>query len=294
MRGGPPTPSHSPTPHPNLAHLRPPTHTPDPPPPPRYKKIKKQCEANPPCHMGGFTRLLHSGKEDDLMAEIPTFVADPLPPEHPDHGWVWCCVSLISLDSVVVGVIGWAGLCWGGGRPDDARDPHLCGHPPATPEHPDHSWVAGQGGSSVFGVCWGCPGEGSATFMAGGAPRTPGARVVGWVGRWVRGAQGQIPSCAHHLSSPVVQSSDSCRTRAGGPVASAWPAVRPDPVPPSLCPEVIRSFLGCRLARNSLLSAARPLPPPLPPPPHTGCRYVVLNRPYALLQWAQKATIPEK
>lgn len=36
--------------------------------------------------MGGFTRLLHSGKEDDLMAEIPTWVAQPLPPEHPDHG----------------------------------------------------------------------------------------------------------------------------------------------------------------------------------------------------------------
>ncbi len=37
--------------------------------------------------MGGFTRLLHEGKADDLMEEIPTFVANPLPAEHqPDDG----------------------------------------------------------------------------------------------------------------------------------------------------------------------------------------------------------------
>lgn len=29
--------------------------------------------------MGGFTRVLHSGKPDGLMDEIPTFVVDPLP-----------------------------------------------------------------------------------------------------------------------------------------------------------------------------------------------------------------------
>jgi hypothetical protein len=29
--------------------------------------------------MGGFTRLLHSGQADDLMDEVPTFVAQPLP-----------------------------------------------------------------------------------------------------------------------------------------------------------------------------------------------------------------------
>jgi hypothetical protein len=29
--------------------------------------------------MGGFTRLLHSGTPDDLVDEIPTFVAQPLP-----------------------------------------------------------------------------------------------------------------------------------------------------------------------------------------------------------------------
>jgi hypothetical protein len=31
--------------------------------------------------MGGFTRLLHSGEPDDLMDEIPTWVAQPLPPD---------------------------------------------------------------------------------------------------------------------------------------------------------------------------------------------------------------------
>jgi hypothetical protein len=29
--------------------------------------------------MGGFTRILHSGKPDNLMDEIPTTVVDPLP-----------------------------------------------------------------------------------------------------------------------------------------------------------------------------------------------------------------------
>jgi hypothetical protein len=29
--------------------------------------------------MGGFTRILHSGKADNLMDEIPTVVVDPLP-----------------------------------------------------------------------------------------------------------------------------------------------------------------------------------------------------------------------
>lgn len=31
--------------------------------------------------MGGFTRLLHSGEEDEWMDEIPTVVVDPLPEE---------------------------------------------------------------------------------------------------------------------------------------------------------------------------------------------------------------------
>ncbi len=52
----------------------------------RYKKVKKQCEAAGGCQMGSFTRLLHTGQPDDLMNEIPTWVAQPLPAEHPDHG----------------------------------------------------------------------------------------------------------------------------------------------------------------------------------------------------------------
>ena len=30
------------------------------------------------CHMGGWTRLLHSGEPDELMQEIPTHVVNPL------------------------------------------------------------------------------------------------------------------------------------------------------------------------------------------------------------------------
>jgi hypothetical protein len=37
--------------------------------------------------MGGFTRLLHSGKPDDLMDEIPTVVVDPLPASMVEHSW---------------------------------------------------------------------------------------------------------------------------------------------------------------------------------------------------------------
>lgn len=40
-----------------------------------YKKFKDQ----PGSEMGGFTRVLHSGKPDAFMDEIPTFVVDPLP-----------------------------------------------------------------------------------------------------------------------------------------------------------------------------------------------------------------------
>lgn len=53
-----------------------------------YKKIKRQCEEQGDCDMGGFTRILHSGEPDDLMKEIPTFVAKTLPPEHPNHGYI--------------------------------------------------------------------------------------------------------------------------------------------------------------------------------------------------------------
>lgn len=40
-----------------------------------YKKMKERDGSE----MGGFTRVLHSGKPDNLMEEIPTFVVDPLP-----------------------------------------------------------------------------------------------------------------------------------------------------------------------------------------------------------------------
>lgn len=40
-----------------------------------YKKMKEKEGSE----MGGFTRVLHSGKPDSLMDEIPTFVVDPLP-----------------------------------------------------------------------------------------------------------------------------------------------------------------------------------------------------------------------
>ncbi|XP_028757919.1 hydroxyproline O-arabinosyltransferase 1-like [Neltuma alba] len=39
----------------------------------------KKFQNHPNSEMGGFTRILHSGKPDNLMDEIPTFVAQPLP-----------------------------------------------------------------------------------------------------------------------------------------------------------------------------------------------------------------------
>jgi hydroxyproline O-arabinosyltransferase len=46
-----------------------------------FKKQQKACreQYGDDCHMGGFTRLLHSGSDDDLSQEIPTHVAQPLP-----------------------------------------------------------------------------------------------------------------------------------------------------------------------------------------------------------------------
>lgn len=40
-----------------------------------FKKFKD----SPNSEMGGYTRILHSGKPDKYMDEIPTFVAQPLP-----------------------------------------------------------------------------------------------------------------------------------------------------------------------------------------------------------------------
>ncbi|MQM07707.1 hypothetical protein Taro_040556 [Colocasia esculenta] len=39
----------------------------------------KQVKSMPGSEMGGFTRILHSGRSDELMDEIPTMVVDPLP-----------------------------------------------------------------------------------------------------------------------------------------------------------------------------------------------------------------------
>ncbi|KAI3426134.1 hypothetical protein D9Q98_008513 [Chlorella vulgaris] len=47
-----------------------------------YLKTKAACDAAGSCPMGGYTRLLHSGEPDDYMAEIPTVVVEPLPPEY--------------------------------------------------------------------------------------------------------------------------------------------------------------------------------------------------------------------
>lgn len=46
-----------------------------------FMKQKKKCieKWGNDCPMGGFTRLLHSGQDDDLSAEIPTHVVQPLP-----------------------------------------------------------------------------------------------------------------------------------------------------------------------------------------------------------------------
>ena len=40
-----------------------------------YKEMSDRLGSD----MGGFTRILHSGKPDGLMDEIPTMVVDPLP-----------------------------------------------------------------------------------------------------------------------------------------------------------------------------------------------------------------------
>ncbi|KAG2278492.1 hypothetical protein Bca52824_061047 [Brassica carinata] len=50
-----------------------------------FKKAK--ASAGPGSEMGGFTRILHNGKPDKYMDEIPTFVAQPLP-SGMDQGYV--------------------------------------------------------------------------------------------------------------------------------------------------------------------------------------------------------------
>lgn len=51
-----------------------------------WKALKQQ--EGPGSPVGGYTRLLHSGYADGLMAEVPTVVVDPLPPEVPDGGYI--------------------------------------------------------------------------------------------------------------------------------------------------------------------------------------------------------------
>lgn len=59
----------------------------------------KEMRDRPGSDMGGFTRILHSGKPDGLMDEIPTMVVDPLP-EGKDKvrfWWLflfWCLFSV--------------------------------------------------------------------------------------------------------------------------------------------------------------------------------------------------------
>ncbi|XP_072972538.1 hydroxyproline O-arabinosyltransferase 1-like [Typha angustifolia] len=47
----------------------------------------KKARDGPGSEMGGFTRILHSGRADEFMEEIPTFVADPLP-DGSDQGYI--------------------------------------------------------------------------------------------------------------------------------------------------------------------------------------------------------------
>ncbi|XP_044471554.1 hydroxyproline O-arabinosyltransferase 1-like isoform X3 [Mangifera indica] len=47
----------------------------------------KKFRDGPNSEMGGFTRILHSGKADKFMDEIPTFVAQPLPPGTDQPPW---------------------------------------------------------------------------------------------------------------------------------------------------------------------------------------------------------------
>ena len=70
-----------------------------------YMKLKDY----PLSDMGGFTRTLHDGKEDDLMEEIPTFVAKPLPSDRgyvilnrPWGVWQWLARTQIDEDSVLM------------------------------------------------------------------------------------------------------------------------------------------------------------------------------------------------
>lgn len=70
-----------------------------------YLKFKD----HPLSDMGGFPRILHDGQEDDLMDEIPTFVAKPLPSERgyiilnrPWGIWQWLARTKIDEDHILL------------------------------------------------------------------------------------------------------------------------------------------------------------------------------------------------
>lgn len=56
-----------------------------------YKKVKDL----PGSGMGGFTRVLHSGRADNLMEEIPSFVVDPLPDGIDRVSYYYLCLNQV-------------------------------------------------------------------------------------------------------------------------------------------------------------------------------------------------------
>ncbi|GFY96905.1 hypothetical protein Acr_11g0012110 [Actinidia rufa] len=110
----------------------------------------KQHKGRPGSEMGGFTRILHSGKPDGFMDEIPTFVAQPLPNGmdqklrpfsyrmraswlviHLNGGWEVSAMGVFlrwgggsrrpAVDKIVVVVL----LCWRGGGVEGQRSLEL-------------------------------------------------------------------------------------------------------------------------------------------------------------------------
>jgi len=63
-----------------------------------YHWFKEARRAPGGGEMGGFTRILHSGKPDEFVDEIPTFVADPL--AEGDQVTAHCCFRLTKQHSV--------------------------------------------------------------------------------------------------------------------------------------------------------------------------------------------------
>lgn len=58
-----------------------------------YKKFKHE----PVSEMGGFTRILHSGKPDNVMDEIPTVIVDPLPEGQDQVERIIKCLAALEL-----------------------------------------------------------------------------------------------------------------------------------------------------------------------------------------------------